>query len=171
MTAIFFPLAMLALLYMPQLWIKHVLKKYSAEKRDIPGNGQQLADYLLGSMNIVNCKVEETHTANHFDYNTNIIRLNGQCYGKKSITALAVAAHEVGHAIQKHEEYRLLKFRHNMAAFLSILNKGASVAALGGPAALPFIKGSNFCPTRRIDFYDDLRRFAFGTLDYSAGRI
>ena len=50
----------------------------------------------------------------HYDPRQKVIRLSNNIYSKTSISAIAVAAHEVGHALQHKEDYSFLKFRTKM---------------------------------------------------------
>jgi len=90
-------------IYGPYYWASHVIKKYN-KKQYFSGNGIQLARMLLDRMNMEYVKVEETDLGDHYDPVEKVVRLNKNNCGNKSLTAVVVAAHEVGHAIQAYGE-------------------------------------------------------------------
>ena len=93
-------LLLLALLFGPQLWIRHVLKRHGAERADLPGTGAELARHLLDEAGLAAVKVELTGDGDHYDPEAQAVRLLPQHYDGRSIAAVAVAAHEVSHAVQ-----------------------------------------------------------------------
>ena len=96
----------------PQLWIRWVFYRYSADLPDIPGTGAELANHLLKRFEIANVTVEETAArGDHFDSSAPAIRLSPDNYHGRSLTAVAVAAHEVGHAIQWHRNEEIFRLR------------------------------------------------------------
>ncbi len=118
---------LLALIFGPQYWVKHVLKKNSSPRPDFPGSGGELARHLLEEFKIKNVKVEVTEAGDHYDPQDHMVRLLKDNHNGSSITAVAIAAHEVGHAIQHHQGYRLLELRQRLVKFASITDKFAAV--------------------------------------------
>ncbi len=114
-------LLLLALLFGPQLWIRHVLKRHGAERADLPGTGAELARHLLDEAGLAAVKVELTGDGDHYDPEAQAVRLLPQHYDGRSIAAVAVAAHEVSHAVQH---------AHGEPAFARRLASGAQ-ARLG----------------------------------------
>ena len=96
----------------PQLWVRWVFMRYSADLPDMPGTGAELARHLLQRFEIVDVKVEETvPQQDHFDSRAPAIRLSEKNYHGRSLTAIAVATHEVGHAIQWHRDEPVFRLR------------------------------------------------------------
>ncbi len=96
----------------PQLWIRWVFFRYSSNQSDIPGTGGELAKHLLQRFDINEVIVEQTDPgSDHFDSATPAVRLSPDNYQGKSLTAVAVAAHEVGHAIQWHRKETVFRLR------------------------------------------------------------
>lgn len=94
-------LALLALIVGPHLWVRYVLARYSKHIEDMPGTGGELAEHLLQRFELEAVKVEQTDEAgDHYSPEDNAVRLSPRVYAGKSLTAVAIAAHEVGHAIQ-----------------------------------------------------------------------
>ncbi len=93
----------IAILYGPQLWAKRTFRRYSHKRDDIPGSGSELAIHLLKELNMQHVKVEQTEKDNdHYDIKEKTVRLSPNNFNDNSLTAITVAAHEVGHAIQDH---------------------------------------------------------------------
>lgn len=95
----------LLVIYGPQAWAKAIFKRYSKKQEHIPGTGGELAMHLLERYKITNVKVEKTDKGDHYDPADKVVRLSENNYSDNSLTAIAVAAHEVGHAVQdfRHE--------------------------------------------------------------------
>ena len=106
-------LALLGLLSMlPQLWIRHVMKKHSQDLPDIEGTGGELAEHLIERFELVGIGVETCEeNQDHFDPNDKMVRLSPSNFNGRSLKAIAVAAHEVGHAIQFHRKEEIFKLR------------------------------------------------------------
>jgi Zn-dependent membrane protease YugP len=119
-------------IYGPYYWATHVIKKYN-KKQYFSGNGIQLARMLLDRMNMEYVKVEETDLGDHYDPVEKAIRLNKNNCGNKSLTAVVVAAHEVGHAIQAHTGYKPLQARTRMIGSALKIEKVGAILMLAFP--------------------------------------
>jgi Zn-dependent membrane protease YugP len=93
-------LLLLALVFGPQLWVKRVLRRHGAEREDLPGTGAELARHLLDEADLQSVTVEKTDLGDHYDPETHAVRLLPQHHDGRSVAAVAVAAHEVSHAVQ-----------------------------------------------------------------------
>ena len=104
---------LLILSLFPRFWIQHVMRKHSAERQDLAGNGAELAMHLLKRFELTNVQVEETDEGNdHYDPTAEVVRLSPSNFHGKSLTAVAVAAHEVGHAIQFGRQETISRLRN-----------------------------------------------------------
>ena len=120
---------LMACIFLPSMWVKLVLHKYSEPEdryRD-KGSGAELARHLLDRFELGEVGVEETDKGDHYDPQTRTVRLMPGNYGGYSLTAVTVAAHEVGHAIQHARGEALFDTRQRLVA-----------AARHGPAAREF---------------------------------
>ena len=108
-------LVVLALIFGPSLWVKLVMKRYSLEKPEIPGTGGELAQHLIERFSLKDVEVEVTELGDHYDPIKKKVRLLREHYESKSLTAIAIAAHEVGHAIQDQQGDKRLATRTKMA--------------------------------------------------------
>lgn len=128
MPIIFFLLLLLAAVFGPGLWVRRVLERYSAPADRYSGTGAELARYLLETAGLSNVVVETTPDGDHYDPQAKAVRLTADKFDGRSLTAITVAAHEVGHAIQDHEGYRPLRIRSQLVrASRNIERLGAGV--------------------------------------------
>ena len=117
--------AILAILvYVPSFWVRQVMEKHSAENSDFSGTGGELAQHLVNRFQLEGISVEETDPfRDHFDPNEGVVRLSPDNFNGKSITAIAVAAHEVGHAIQFHRREQIFELRKRYMPTAVTLNR------------------------------------------------
>lgn len=109
-------LALVALIAGPGLWARHVLERYGREEY-FSGTGIDLARILVRDLNLTGVRVETTELGDHYDPRDKVVRLNPANSGKRSLTAVVVAAHEVGHALQDQSGDGLLRFRTGLVMF------------------------------------------------------
>ncbi len=102
---------LLIVVFGPGIWVSRVLDRYSVPADRYAGTGGDLARYLLDKQGIANVAVEATDQGDHYDPEAKAVRLTEDKFAGRSLTAITVAAHEVGHAIQDHEEYGPLRMR------------------------------------------------------------
>ena len=105
------------LIFGPQLWARFTFSHYSKPRDDIPGTGGELARHLLDRFGLDEVQVESTEHGDHYDPQTRCVRLSPDNYKGKSLTAIAVAAHETGHALQHHGGEKLLTLRTRLIGF------------------------------------------------------
>ena len=120
-------LIVLAIIFGPSLWVKFVMRKYSSENPEIPGTGGELAKHLIKKLSLKDVTVEVTELGDHYDPIEKEVRLLREHYESKSLTAIAIAAHEVGHAIQDQQGDKRLATRTKM---IPIVNSVARLSAI-----------------------------------------
>lgn len=103
-------LGVVALIAGPGLWARYVLDHYGREEY-FSGTGVDLANLLVKDLRLSGVRVETTEAGDHFDPLEKVVRLNEKSTGRRSLTAVVVAAHEVGHALQDQSADGLLAFR------------------------------------------------------------
>ena len=129
-----------ALLFIPQWWVKWVMKKYSSDRNDFPGTGAELAQHLLEKAGISNVKVEETEQGDHYDPVDQAVRLSSGNFNGKSVTAIAIAAHETAHAIQHHHREKIFMTRLYLADIISKIEKIAYILFMSVPVILILLR-------------------------------
>lgn len=107
---------LLAVLLGPQLWVRHVLERFGREpEENFPGNGGELARHLLDGFGLQAVKVERSEQGDHYDPVARAVRLGAANLEGRSLTAITIAAHEVGHALQHAAGEPLFRLRTHMA--------------------------------------------------------
>lgn len=133
--AVILIIILLGLAFAPSLWAKYTLRRYSADRPDFPGNGAQLAEHLVAELGLEGVVVERADKGSHYDPDARAVRLEPRFYDARSVSAVAVAAHEVGHALQHHLEYGPLITRHKMVTNTVWIEKFARTALYISPFA------------------------------------
>lgn len=104
-------LIILLLVFGPGLWVQRVLARYSEPAERYPGTGGELARYLLDDLGLKHVTTEVTDRGDHYDPDAKAVRLSPDKFDGRSLTAITVAAHEVGHAHQDATGYAPLRWR------------------------------------------------------------
>jgi len=92
-----------------------------------------LARLVLEHLNLNDVKVEVTDTADHYDPSQKKIRLTENTCGRKTLTSVVVAAHEVGHAIQDQAGYKPLKTRTRLIGTAQKLERIGALIMMAVP--------------------------------------
>jgi Zn-dependent membrane protease YugP len=126
----------------PSWWVKHTMEKYSEPANRYSFSGAQLARDLLNQANLQHIRVEKTEVGDHYDPLEKTVRLTADKFNGRSLTAVTVAAHEVGHAIQDQAGYAPLAFRTRLVQWVAPAEKlGAGILMLA-----PVIMGLSRSP-------------------------
>ncbi len=126
-------LVILALATLPQIWVRGVMSQHSADRPDFPGTGGEFARHLLDEMKLADVGVEQTPIGDHYDPISKTVRLSAQNYSGRSLTAVTVAAHEVGHAMQDATGYPPLAARTRLARLGAVVEKVGMVVLMAAP--------------------------------------
>lgn len=108
-----------------QFMVSSRFKKYS-KVRSIKGyKGHQVARIMLDHHNMshVNINSARGHLTDHYNPRNKSVNLSQSVGNSSSLAAIAVAAHEVGHAIQDNEDYGFLRFRHMMVPIVNFTSR------------------------------------------------
>lgn len=133
-------LALLLLIFGPQFWVQWALKKHSADRPDLPGTGGELARHLLDEAGLESVAIEETAAGDHYDPETRTVRLTPDFLHGKSIAAVAVATHEVSHAIQHAREEPGFMRRMAVVGRVIWIDKIGTVLLLSAPVLAFLVK-------------------------------
>lgn len=135
MSIIIFLLLIAALIFGPGLWVRRVLERYSEPADRYSATGAELARHLLDKHALQGVSVEKTPDGDHYDPDAKAVRLTQANYDGRSLTAITVAAHEVGHALQDQQGYGPLRARGRL------VRASRNIERLGAGALLvsPFI--------------------------------
>lgn len=125
-------LLLVVCLQLPQFYARHIMKKYNQERPDLPGTARQLLVHLKKKFKLKELQISAMPLMDHFNPETNMICLTPDKLDNKSLTAVAVAAHEFGHALQFAEESHFLKLRTQLAKLADGIRKLFNFALLIG---------------------------------------
>lgn len=105
-----------------QFKLKRTYGKYSKVRSTSGHTGAQVARIILDQNGLHDVKVVESRgmLSDHYNPLTKIVALSSHNYHEASVAGTAVAAHEVGHAIQDAEDYSFLRLRHRLVPVVNI---------------------------------------------------
>ena len=128
-------------LFLPNLWVNYVLKKNNETLPDMPFTGKELGLKLLKESKLDNVLIESIHQADHYNPIEKKVRISQDKLNKKSITSIAVVAHEIGHAIQDKENYKPLLLRQKLIEKTIIFQRiGSFLLIIGLPSIFAITK-------------------------------
>ncbi len=109
--------------------VKSSYSWFSKEKNSLNMKGKDVARKILDSNGLyyVDIIPGRGELTDHYNPVTKKIVLSESSYNSKSVAAAAIAAHEVGHAIQDKECYSFLRFRNKMVPFVNYTSNAASI--------------------------------------------
>jgi Zn-dependent membrane protease YugP len=109
------------------LWVSSTLKRRFAEHSQaiIHFTGAQVAEMMLRSHGINDVRIIQVngHLTDHYDPVSKTVNLSESVYHENNVAAAAVAAHEVGHAVQHQQAYKWLNFRSKMVPAVNIASQ------------------------------------------------
>jgi Zn-dependent membrane protease YugP len=133
-------LLVLALIVAPRLWIMSVMKRHGQQRPVIPWTGGEFARHLLDGMKLTKVKVEETQEGDHYHPLAKAVRLKTDHYFGRSLTAIVIAAHEVGHAMQDATGYAPLQTRTRIAGIADYVHKIGALLIIAAPAIAALLR-------------------------------
>ncbi|MCW1928172.1 zinc metallopeptidase [Bhargavaea beijingensis] len=117
-----------------QFKVKNTYNKYSRVRSTSGLTGAEVARMILDRNGLDNVKVVETQgvLSDHYNPLTKTVALSSDNYHHASVAGTAVAAHEVGHAIQDAHDYAFLRFRHRLAPVANITSNASWIFIMAG---------------------------------------
>lgn len=117
-----------------QMRVKGTYKKYSKVQTSSGMTGAQVARKILNDNGLYDVNVEEVRgtLTDHYDPRSKVVRLSTDNFHGTSVAGAAVAAHEVGHAIQDQEEYAFLRFRSALVPVASFGSNASFFLIIAG---------------------------------------
>ena len=123
------------------MWVNYVLKKNNKILSDMPFTGNQLGQKLLEENKLDNVLIEPIKQIDHYNPIEKKVHISEDKLNKKSITSIAVVAHEIGHAIQDKENYKPLILRQKLIEKTMIFQRiGSFLLVIGLPSIFAFTK-------------------------------
>ncbi len=117
-----FALPALLLAFYAQFRVQSAYRRYSQRANWQGISGLEAARYLLSSAGLGHVRVEGTpgQLTDHYDPRTKTLRLSPQVAHSRSVAALGIVAHEVGHAMQDAQAYAPLRLRTGLVPAVNL---------------------------------------------------
>lgn len=127
-------LLIIGLPLLAQIFIKISYENNSRIKNSKELTGYDVARKILDKNGLNDLLIVETsgYLTDHYDPNRKVIKLSRNIYGNDTISSMAVAAHEVGHAIQDKEGYFFLRLRSFIFPIVSFISRMSWLVILIG---------------------------------------
>lgn len=130
-----------------QMRLKAVTRRYSEKPSPRGMTGREIAEKMLHDNGIYNVAVTHVkgHLTDHYNPTTMTINLSDDVYNSATITAVAVAAHECGHAVQHAEGYAPIQLRSQLVPIVNLSSKLAGWVILLGIVMMSFTNSATLC--------------------------
>ena len=117
-----FMLPAFLLMLIVQLYVNSAYKKWSQIPARSRISGAEAAQRLIRSAGLYDVRIEGAsgRLTDHYDPRDKTLRLSQGVYEGRSVASLAIAAHELGHAMQDHDGYFPLRLRSAMVPAVNI---------------------------------------------------
>jgi len=114
--------------------LRSKMEKYSKTALQSNVSGKEVAESMLRDNGIFDVRITSVdgQLTDHYNPADKTVNLSNAVYHGRNAAAVAVAAHEVGHAVQHAEAYSWLGFRSAMIPLLSFTNRFMSLIILAG---------------------------------------
>jgi len=114
--------------------LKNKFKKYSKVHLRNGMSGAEIAEKMLADHGIRDVKVVSTAgmLTDHYDPRNKTVNLSAGVYSQRNTAAAAVAAHEVGHAVQHAQAYEWLTMRSKLVPMVSVSSRFSQWLVIGG---------------------------------------
>jgi hypothetical protein len=146
--------------------LKSKFKKYSQVHLQNGMTGAQIAQKMLSDNGITDVEVISVkgQLTDHYNPSNRTVNLSESVYSQQNAAAAAVAAHEVGHAVQHAMAYSWLGMRSKLVPLVSIASKYSQWVLIGGLALAASTAFGNYILLLGIIMYGMGTLFAFITL-------
>ena len=104
--------------------VNSTMKKYHKVRNESGITGAEAARRILNQEGLYHVQIDCTESGDHYDPRTNTVNLSYENFNNATVTAVGVAAHECGHAIQHAKGYVPLNIR---SALVPVVNIGSNI--------------------------------------------
>ncbi|WAA13748.1 zinc metallopeptidase [Fervidibacillus halotolerans] len=114
--------------------VKNTYNQFQRVANSTGATGYEVARRILDANGLYDVRIEEYSgfLSDHYDPRTKTVRLSSANYRGNSVAAAAVAAHEVGHALQDQEDYAFLRFRSSLVPVASFGSNASYILLILG---------------------------------------
>ena len=112
---------------LPMAWLNYIFKKNDATLINMPFTGLEFGETVLNEIGLNDVKIEKSLSVDHYDLSEKKVKVTEDRLSKKSLTAISIVCHEIGHAIQHKQKYKPLEQRTTLVkntAWISQLGSG-----------------------------------------------
>ncbi|WP_185855917.1 zinc metallopeptidase [Blattabacterium cuenoti] len=137
------------IIFLVSFFVSRILKRkirfYSGFQMNIQMTGKEIAEKMLYDSGIhdVDVLFVEGELTDYYDPLNKTINLSENVYSKKTVSAIAVSAHECGHALQHKLGYGILKFRNQIEPLLNLSSKLTNITIMFGLSIFYSSEGKN----------------------------
>ena len=123
-----------------QLLVSGTYSKYSTTENKKRLTGFDVAREILDRNGLKNITIVETKgkMTDHYDPRRKVVRLSSEVYHGTTISSVAIAAHECGHAIQHNKKYAPLMIRNTIVPVVNLASRIGYVVLVIGILASAF---------------------------------
>ncbi|MGB2087523.1 zinc metallopeptidase [Psychroflexus sp. ALD_RP9] len=114
--------------------LKSKFKKYSKVQLQNGMSGKEIAEKMLADHGITDVQVISTpgRLTDHYHPTKKTVNLSESVYSQRNAASAAVAAHEVGHAVQHAQAYSWLEMRSQLVPIVSVASQFSQWVIFGG---------------------------------------
>ena len=134
---ILFLIIFLILSTAPVIWLNYVFHKNDQILINMPFTGLEFGKLILKDYGLTEVKIEKSLSVDHYDLLEKKVKVTQERLSKKSLTAISIVCHEIGHAIQHKEKYKALEQRTSLVRNTAWISQiGSSILLIGIPTIL-----------------------------------
>ena len=111
----------------PVIWLNYIFSKNDKILINMPFTGLEFGMTILNELGLNDVKIEKSTNVDHYDLIEKKVKVSENRLSRKSLTAISIVCHEIGHAIQHNENYKPLEQRTTLVkktAWISQLGSG-----------------------------------------------
>ena len=114
--------------------VKNTFKKYESVGTQRGMTGAEAAQLMLERQGVTDCRIEPIagRLSDHYDPRSKTLRLSQPVYDARSVSAIGVACHEAGHALQHATGYKFLQMRSKLVPVTNLSSKMAMPVLMVG---------------------------------------
>ena len=121
----------------PVIWLNYVFHKNDQILINMPFTGLEFGKIILKDYGLTEVKIEKSLSVDHYDLLEKKVKVTQERLSKKSLTAISIICHEIGHAIQHKEKYKALEQRTSLVRNTAWISQiGSSILLIGIPTIL-----------------------------------
>lgn len=121
----------------PVIWLNYVFHKNDQILINMPFTGLEFGKLILKDYGLTEVKIEKSLSVDHYDLLEKKVKVTQERLSKKSLTAISIICHEIGHAIQHKEKYKALEQRTSLVRNTAWISQiGSSILLIGIPTIL-----------------------------------